>query len=159
MKPRAEYSTHSPTCVNPADHLSHDRTAQACDSVFTLYIVSPSTCLPNPPPYARMLSAFRRLSIMPAGWQRVATRRTAGNLLPGKCGRYTSSSHPKTARIFLERSLNALSMAGYPLQGVYRHGFRVGPLGAMQVQAAQAPATTEGSRRNSAGQHITLRSA
>jgi hypothetical protein len=73
---------------------SHDRAAQACDSVFILDIVSPSTCLPNPPPYARMRPAFWRLSIMPAGWQRVATRRTAGNLLPGKCGRYTSSPHP-----------------------------------------------------------------
>jgi hypothetical protein len=58
-------------------------------------VITPSTftCLPNPSPYARIPSAFWRLSIMPAGWQRVATRYPAGSLLPGECGRYTSSPH------------------------------------------------------------------
>jgi hypothetical protein len=54
---------------------------------------SPFTCLPNPPPYARMSPAFWRLLILRAGWQRVATHRPARSLLPGECGRYTSSPH------------------------------------------------------------------
>jgi len=100
---------------------------------------SPFTCLPNPPPYARMPSAFWRLLILRAGWQRVATHRPARNLLPGECGRYTSS--PIQICPSLPGAISERSQAwhGFPLRGVHRHGFRVGSLGARECMQPWAP--------------------
>jgi len=158
MKTRAEYSTHPPTCVNPAGHLTIElRKRVRAPSPSALFPL-PLVCQ-IPLPVLECALLFGGYPSCPRGgsaWPRAAPRATyypasVGDIRPRPI---------QTARIFLKRSVNALSMTRFPTQGVHRHGFRVGPLGACGGKWPLAPASH---KRFAAtfvtGQHITLRSA
>ena len=136
MKPRAEYSTHSPTCVNPAGHLTIElRKRVIAPSPSTLFPL-PLVCQ-IPLPMLECVLLFGGYPSCPRGgsaWPRAAPRATyypasVGDIRPRPI---------QTARIFLERSLNTLSMTRYPLQGF---------IGTASVSALWEPAGASGHRR------------
>lgn len=157
MKPRAEYSTHSPTCVNPAGHLMIElRNHVIASSPATLFPL-PLVCqIPLPMLECDLL--FGGYPSCPRGgsaWPRAAPRAT---YYPASVGdiRPRPINCPNLPGALSERAQhNKVSPSR-----VHRRGFRAGPLGACGCKRPSAPASH---RRFAAtfvtGQHITLRSA
>ena len=136
MKPRAEYSTHSPTCVNPAGHLTVELRNHVIASSSSTLFPLPLVCQ-IPLPMLECALLFGGYPSCPRGgsaWPRAAPRAT---YYPASVG----DIRPRPIQDYLNLPgalSNALIMARYPLQGF---------IDTASVSALGEPAGASGHRR------------